>query len=88
MVCRIDDVGIVEFSHGFELLQNATNLLVDVFAAGKLPANFVADGDLITALPDPADGYLITQAGVTMVKGVLGQPVEGQLRGFRVCRGQ
>ena len=46
--------------------------MIDVLGAGQLAANLVAYRHFVAPFPYPADRYLVAQARVTMVKGMLG----------------
>ena len=39
MVSGVDDIGILNLAQGLEFLESATNLDIDIFTAGKLPAD-------------------------------------------------
>ncbi len=84
VVGGVDDVGVVEFAHGGEFIQDTADLDVDVFIAGKFAAEFVADGALVAACPDAADFHFVAQAGMTVVEGMGGEVVDGELRLFVV----
>ena len=72
----IKDVCVVKLTHVLQLLQYAGHLTIDVLGAGKLPPDLVPYGALVAPFPYPADRDLVAQTRVTMVKGMLGQPVE------------
>ena len=84
VVGGVEDVGVVEFAHRLELLEDAADLDVDVFAAGELAAEFVADRALVALLPDAADGHFVAQVRVAVVEGMRGQVVDRQRRLLRV----
>ena len=88
VVGGVDDVSVVQLAHRLELGKHAANLLVDVFAAGKLPTNLIAYGAFVTPLSNASHLYRIAKARVAMVKGVFGQPVDGQIRLLRIGRRQ
>lgn len=88
VVCRVNDVGVVELTHGFELLQHTADLDVDVFIAGELAADLVADGGFITIPPHAADFNFITHVRIAVVEGMRGQVVRRQGRLLGIQRRQ
>ena len=80
MVRRVEDVGVVQLAHLFELLEDPADLDVDVLTAGKLPAHFVSDRTLVSSFPHTADLDLVAQAGMAMVKRMGVQVVYRQWR--------
>ena len=78
VVCRVDDVGVLQLAHLIELLQDAPDLGVDVLVAGELAADLIADGRLVAALHHPLDPDLISQAWVSVVEGMRRQVVLGE----------
>jgi hypothetical protein len=80
VVSGVEDVGVVEFSHLFELLEYATDLDIDVLAARELAADLVADGRLVAPLPDATDIHLVPELRMSMRKRMSGQVVRRQRR--------
>ena len=80
VVGGVEDVRVVELARRLELPEHPADLEVDVLAARELAAHFVADGPLVAALPDAADGDLVAEAGVAVGERVRGQVVGGELR--------
>lgn len=80
VICCIKNVGVSEFSHFVELCEDAADLGVDVFRAGIIAADFVADGDFVAAFPDTADIHFISDVHVGVVERVGGKPVGRQRR--------
>ena len=80
VVGGVEDVGVVELAHGFELLEDAADLNVDVLTASELATELVADAGFVAPLPDTAHGDFIAHVGVGVVKGVGGEVVGGQGR--------
>ena len=84
----VKDIGIVELTHGLKFLQHPGHLMIDVLGAGQLAADLVSNRHLVATLPYPADLDFVAQTGMAVVKGMLRQPIERQLRSLRVGRGQ
>ena len=76
VIRSIKDVGVFQFAHVLELFEHSGHLKIDVLGAGQLTTDFVSNGALVPVFPYSADRDLVAQAGVTVVKGMLGQPVE------------
>ena len=70
MISRVEDVGVVEFTHRLKLVENSPDLDVDVFVARIFTPKFVADCSFVTICPDPADVDFITDRHVRIVKWV------------------
>ncbi len=63
MVRGIDDIGIVQFAHRLEFRKHAADLDINVFAAGKLSTNFIANGSLVASFPYAANCNFVAQLG-------------------------
>ena len=72
MVRGIDDVGVVQFSHSFQLLQYPPDLKVDVLAAGEFAPHLVSNGSLVPLLPDAFHAHFVSHRGMSMVEGMPG----------------
>ena len=70
VVGGINDIGILNLTHGLEFLEHASNLNIDIFTAGELPADFVTDRPFIAPLPNALDPHFIAYRRVTVIKGV------------------
>ena len=88
VIRSVENICIVELSHLIQFLQYAGHLKIDVLGTGQLTANFVPYGALVPVSPYSANRDLVAQSRVTMVKGMLGQPVERKLGSLRINRRQ
>lgn len=84
----VDNVSVVEFTHCFEFFEDAANLDIDVFGAGILAAELVADGGFIAVFPDAGDFDFIAKSGVAVGKGVDFEVVDGEFRLLGVESGE
>ena len=81
----VEDVGVVEFTHGFEFREHAGDLSVDVLRAGHVAPALVADGGFVPPLPNAFHTDLVAQSGMTVEEGMLGQVIQrqGRLQGVQ-----
>ena len=76
VIRSVEDVCVFELTHLLQFLQYAGHLMIDVLGAGQLTTDFVSNGALVPVFPYSADRDLVAQARVTVVKRMLGQPIE------------
>ena len=84
----VDDVGIVQFTHLLEFLQDATDLYVYILAAGELTAELVPYGTFVPLLPNTFHPHFVTHRGMAVIEGMLRQPVDRQGRLIGIGRRQ
>ena len=84
VVGGVKDVCVIQFTHYLELLEHPTDLNVDIFTTGKLPADLISDCALITPLPNALDPHLIPDGGMTVVEGMFGEIIDRERRLFGV----
>ena len=71
VVGGVEDVGVLQLAHRLETVKDATDLDIDVFDAGIFPSDFIPDRDRVAILPNAAHRDLVTQVGVSVMKGIL-----------------
>ena len=84
----INNVRVVQLAHRLELGEHTADLLVDVFAAGKLPTNLIADGAFIAPLPNARHFHLIAQSRMAVGERMFRQIIDRQLRLLVIGRRQ
>ena len=68
MIGSINDICVVQFAHCLELGEHTSDLSVDVFATGKLPADLVTNCLFIAPLPNARYFHLIAQIRMAVMK--------------------
>ena len=81
MIRCVENEGIVQLAHRFELLQHATDLDVDVFTAREFATQFITNGSLIAFFPHAADSYFVAQIRMAMMEG-MGREIVDRQRGL------
>ncbi len=78
VVGGVDHVGVIQFAHRIELPQHPPDLDIDIFTAGKLSPDLVADGPFIAPLPYALYPYLVSHGGMPVVEGMRRQVIDGK----------
>ena len=74
----IENVGVFQLAHLFELGHDAPDFDVDILAARELASDLIANGTLVSILPNAAHLHLVAKSRVSVMKRMLRQVVAGK----------